>query len=110
MDYYKLLTLLRKIIISMHHSVFAYQHEYEASSWKHLIYLLVIDWKTSTKTIIHNEVPNHFQRFDYARPILMHNGLFVNQGNLYHLVPLQQRDNVCSVAEFYLYKIDMEKQ
>ena len=40
----------------------------------------------------------------------MHNGLFVNQGNLYHLVPLQQRDNVCFVAEFYLYKIDIETQ
>ena len=102
------MSLSRKIIISINPS--AYEFLYSQSSWEHLIYLLVIDWKTSTKSIIHIEKPNHFQRFDYARDILMQNGLFVTQGNLYHLVPIQLGSNDCTVAEFYLYKIDIETQ
>ena len=85
---------------------------------------MVIDWQSSTKTVISMERPSHLQRFDYMRNILIQDGLFVIQGSLYHLVPVYEnydgigldhllRSNlyyVDAAAHFYLYKIDVENQ
>ena len=77
--------------------------------WENLIYLLIVDLRSSTKSIIHLEKPDHLQRLDLQSNLMIRDGLFVIQGNLYHLIPMAKVFDT-SIAHFYFYRINLETQ
>ena len=49
------------------------------------------------------------KRLDLQSNLMIRDGLFVIQGNLYHLIPMAEVFDT-SIAHFYFYRIDLETQ
>ena len=96
----------RKIIISVHYIIPSVNYHHFIQ-WEKLLYLLVVDLKSDEKSIITMEKPNQLQRLDYGRNILIQNGLFVIQGEVYHFLPICENMDE-SKCDMNLYKIDIQ--
>ena len=78
---------------------------WQYQEWGKLLYILVVDWKSSMKRIIEMERPSHLVRH-YTHPIA--NSLFVLRGVPYYLVPIIENSDESNV-QLYLYEINLQR-
>ena len=79
-----------------------------SQEWGKLLYILVVDWKSSMKRIIEMEKPSHLVRYvstyNPSNYITFTNSLFVLNGIPYHLVPIIEN----SAVQLFLYEINLQ--
>ena len=74
-------------------------------AWDKLLYILVVNWKSSMKRIIELEKPSHLVRYDTTDLL---NNLFVLNGVPYYLVPIIENNDESNV-QLYLYEINLQR-
>ena len=74
-------------------------------AWDKLLYILVVNWKSSMKRIIELEKPSHLVRYDTTDLL---NNVFVLNGVPYYLVPIIENNDESNV-QLYLYEINLQR-